>query len=165
MAFIGVITSKRSEEASKKVFINLFNENIIKKINVIIINESNIDNIKNVLFETVIINEDNYLIRNKMDSLKQILAKCKFLILNSDMDINLESIYKLKLAVITYGLNLKSTVTASSIEDEKLQICIQRSIRNIYNEIIEPKEIYVYAKKNDVYRVMEQCILEILYTK
>ena len=161
MAFIGVITSKRSEEASKKVFINLFNENIIKKINVIIINESNIDNIKNVLFETVIINEDNYLIRNKMDSLKQILAKCKFLILNSDMDINLESIYKLKLAVITYGLNLKSTVTASSIEDEKLQICIQRSIRNIYNEIIEPKEIYVYAKKNDVYRVMEQCILEI----
>ena len=100
-----------------------------------------------------------------MDSLKQILAKCKFLILNSDMDINLESIYKLKLAVITYGLNLKSTVTASSIEDEKLQICIQRSIRNIYNEIIEPKEIYVYAKKNDVYRVMEQCILEILYTK
>ena len=165
MAFIGVITSKRSEEASKKVFINLFNENIIKKINVIIINESNIDNIKNVLFETVIINEDNYLIRNKMDSLKQILAKCKFLILNSDMDINLESIYKLKLAVITYGLNLKSTVTASSIEDEKLQICIQRSIRNIYNEIIEPKEIYVYAKKNDVYRVMEQCIVEILYTK
>ena len=165
MAFIGIITSKRSEEASKKVFINLFNENIIKKINVIIINESNIDNIKNVLFETVIINEDNYLIRNKMDSLKQILAKCKFLILNSDMDINLESIYKLKLAVITYGLNLKSTVTASSIEDEKLQICIQRSIRNIYNEIIEPKEIYVYAKKNDVYRVMEQCILEILYTK
>ena len=165
MAFIGVITSKRSEEASKKVFINLFNENIIKKINVIIINESNIDNIKNVLFETVIINEDNYLIRNKMDSLKQILAKCKFLILNSDMDINLESIYKLKLAVITYGLNLKSTVTASSIEDEKLQICIQRSIRNIYNEIIEPKEIYVYAKKNDIYRVMEQCILEILYTK
>ena len=165
MAFIGVITSKRSEEASKKVFINLFNENIIKKINVIIINESNIDNIKNVLFETIIINEDNSLIRNKMNSLKQILSKCKFLILNSDMDINLESIYKLKLAVITYGLNLKSTVTASSIEDEKLQICIQRSIRNIYNEIIEPKEIYVYAKKNDVYRVMEQCILEILYTK
>ena len=39
MAFIGVITSKRSEEASKKVFINLFNENIIKKINVIIINK------------------------------------------------------------------------------------------------------------------------------
>ena len=112
MAFIGVITSKRSEEASKKVFINLFNENIIKKINVIIINESNIDNIKNVLFETIIINEDNSLIRNKMNSLKQILSKCKFLILNSDMDINLESIYKVKLTVITYGLNLKSKVTA-----------------------------------------------------
>lgn len=165
MAFIGVITSKRSEEASKKVFINLFNENIIKKINVIIINESNIDNIKNVLFETIIINEDNSLIRNKMNSLKQILSKCKFLILNSDMDINLESIYKLKLTVITYGLNLKSTVTASSIENEKLQICIQRSIKNINNKIIEPKEVYVYAKKNDIYRVMEQCILEMLYKK
>ena len=165
MAFIGVITSKRSEEASRKVFIKLFNENIINKMNVVLINESNIDSMKNVFFETIIINEDNILIRNKINSLKQILEKCKFLILNSDMDINLESIYKLKLAVITYGLNLKSTVTASSIEDEKLQICIQRSIRNIYNEIIEPKEIYVYAKKNDVYRVMEQCILEILYTK
>lgn len=165
MAFIGVITSKRSEEASKKVFINLFNENIIKKINVIIINESNIDNIKNVLFETIIINEDNSLIRNKMNSLKQILSKCKFLILNSDMDINLESIYKVKLTVITYGLNLKSTVTASSIENEKLQICIQRSIKNINNKIIEPKEVYVYANKNDIYRVMEQCILEMLYKK
>ena len=165
MAFIGVITSKRSEEASKKVFINLFNENIIKKINVIIINESNIDNMKNVLFETIVINEDNSLIRNKMDSLKQILSRCKFLILNSDMDISLESIYKLKLTVITYGLNLKSTVTASSIEDEKLQICIQRSIKNIYNKIIEPKEMYINANKNDVYRVMEQCILEILYRK
>lgn len=165
MAFIGIITSKRDEEASKKVFINLFNENIIKKINVIIINESNIDNMKNVLFETIVINEDNSLIRNKMDSLKQILSRCKFLILNSDMDISLESIYKLKLTVITYGLNLKSTVTASSIEDEKLQICIQRSIKNIYNEIIEPKEMYINANKNDVYRVMEQCILELLYRK
>ena len=100
-----------------------------------------------------------------MNSLKQILSKCKFLILNSDMDINLESIYKVKLTVITYGLNLKSTVTASSIENEKLQICIQRSIKNINNKIIEPKEVYVYAKKNDIYRVMEQCILEMLYKK
>ena len=165
MAFIGVITSKRSEEASRKVFINLFNENVIKKMNVVLINESNIDNIKNVLFETVIINEDNALIRNKMDSLKQILEKCKFLILNSDMNINFESIYKLKLTVITYGLNLKSTITASSIENEKIQICIQRSIKNVNNKIIEPKEIYVDSKKNDIYRVMEQFVIESLYKK
>lgn len=165
MAFIGVITSKRSEEASRKVFINLFNENVIKKMNVVLINESNIDNIKNVLFETVIINEDNALIRNKMDSLKQILEKCKFLILNSDMNINFESIYKLKLTVITYGLNLKSTITASSIENEKIQICIQRSIKNVNNKIIEPKEIYVDSKKNDIYRVMEQFVIELLYKK
>lgn len=165
MAFIGVITSKRSEEASRKVFIKLFNENIINKMNVVLINESNIDSMKNVFFETIIINEDNILIRNKINSLKQILEKCKFLILNSDMDMNFESIYKLKLIVITYGFNLKSTITASSTENEKIQICIQRSIINAYNKIIEPKEIFIDSKINDIYKVMEQYIIELLYKK
>lgn len=165
MAFIGIITSKRNEELSKKIFKNLFNENLIKRNNVVIINELNVNNIKNVLFETIIINEDNVIIKNKMDSLKKILEKCKFLILNSDIDINLESIYRLKLTVITYGLNLKSTITASSIENEKVQICLQRSIKNINNKIIEPKEIYVDTKKYDIYRVMEQIIVELIYRK
>ncbi|HBX48794.1 MAG TPA: UDP-N-acetylmuramyl peptide synthase, partial [Clostridiaceae bacterium] len=44
---------------------------------------------------------------------------------------------------ITYGLNSKSTVTASSIDDtDKLQFsyCLQRGIYTISNEIIKPFE-------------------------
>ena len=48
----------------------------------------------------------------------------------------------MKLNVITIGFNSKSTITASSVE-ENLLICLQRKIENINREVLEPQEIIV----------------------
>ena len=45
--------------------------------------------------------------------------------------------------VITYGFNSKSTVTTSSVNEENLLLCIQRTILNINNKKIEPQEFCV----------------------
>lgn len=61
--------------------------------------------------------------------------------------------------IITYGLNNKSCITASSIQDnedilQELQCCIQRIIPTFSNNKIEPQEFKVILKKyreNDIY--------------
>lgn len=47
------------------------------------------------------------------------------------------------LKVITYGFNSKSTVTASSVTEEEMLICVQRNIINIKGKKIEPQEINI----------------------
>ena len=53
MIFIGIVTDSNSEDNIKEL---LKNNKIINENNVIFIKEKNIDNIKNVHFDTVIIN-------------------------------------------------------------------------------------------------------------
>ena len=53
------------------------------------------------------------------------------------------AIENLDLKVITYGFNSKSTVTASSITEEEMLICVQRNIINIKGKKIEPQEINI----------------------
>ncbi len=52
----------------------------------------------------------------------------------------LEDVY-----ILTYGFNGKSTITISSLDElENTVMCtLQREITNIYNNIIEPKEINI----------------------
>lgn len=42
--------------------------------------------------------------------------------------------------IITYGFNSKASVTASSISDDALQVCIQRSFKTLSDRIYEPQE-------------------------
>ena len=163
MAFIGIITSKRNEEGLKKALIQNLN-NVNLKHNIIVINENNIENIKNVKFDTIVINEENPLIFDKNELIKNFLKKIRFLILNSDIYNNIELINKLELNIITYGLNLRATVTASSIESDKICISLQRTIENSKGNIIEPKEISLEPHNMDVYRLIICCILVMLYS-
>ena len=55
MVFVGIITDIESENNIKQL---LNNNNVFSDNNVIFINEKNIDNIKNVHFDTVIINKE-----------------------------------------------------------------------------------------------------------
>ena len=162
MAFIGVITSKKNEDILKKSIIQSLNEVDLKH-NVIIINEENIENIKNVKFDSIIINEENPLVLNRQEILKQILKKVRFLILNSDIYNNIELINKLKLTVITYGLNLKATVNASSLEKDKIGISVQRAIKSSKGHIIEPNETIIDTHNMDAYRLIISYILLMLY--
>jgi len=45
--------------------------------------------------------------------------------------------------VISYGLNSRACVTASSVGDEVLTLCVQRSITNLKNEKIDEQEFTI----------------------
>ena len=62
------------------------------------------------------------------------------MIINSDIEINNEILKDVETNIIDYGLNQKSTVTASSISNENIIICLQRNIKNINGKIIETNE-------------------------
>lgn len=156
MPFVGLITDKKSEVN----FINYLNKKIYK--NVIIINNKNIDNIKNIRFDTILINKR---ISKKSDVLKKILSNSNNLIVNSDIDTDLNILDNSNSNVITYGFNHKSTVTASSFENDDALICVQRNIKNVNNKTIEPQEIKVkkFNQNDNPYIIMGVEILTLLY--
>ena len=49
-------------------------------------------------------------------------------IINVDEGITVEGIENIKSNIISYGFNTKSTVTASSVDDDSMLICLQRAI-------------------------------------
>lgn len=112
-----------------------------KEHTIIAINDKSIENIKNIRFETILI-MDVTKVENEKEALNELLKNSKYVILNADIETNLEEINNIKLNIITFGFNSKSTITASSVE-ENFIICLQRKIININKEVIEPQEIEV----------------------
>ena len=139
MFFVGVITNQKNEEYVKKEL-----SERIPADNIIFINDRNITNIKNIKFEVIII--DNK-INNKIE-LRKIISSAKIILLNTDIQMNFETINNLNLTIITYGFNSKSTFTVSSIEEKDIIICLQRNIYNIKNIEIEPQEFRIKVGEN-----------------
>lgn len=155
MFFIGVITNQKNE---------LYVKNELAKIlpveNIIFITEKNIMNIKNIKFETIIVDTK---INNKLE-LRKIIANAKYILLNSDIEMNLETINNLNLIVITYGFNNKSTFTVSSIEENNIIICLQRIIFSKKGKEIEPQEYALKVDENvEKYIVIAIEIIKLLY--
>ena len=48
--------------------------------------------------------------------------------------------------VVTFGFNSKATISISSVNDEKIIVCLQRNLKKIDNTIIESheKEIKIF---------------------
>ena len=158
MSFIGVITDKKNENEIAKCIGDSFSQKNIKE-NVIIINNYNIKNIK---FDSLLINKK---LIGKSDVVKKLLFNSNNLIVNSDIDTGLDILKQTNSNIITYGFNPKSTVTASSLENDEALICIQRNIKNSNNNIVEPQEIRVEKinKNNNPYIIMGVEILTLLY--
>lgn len=133
MFFIGIVSEEKNEKHIKDIL-----KQKIENENVVFINEKNIENIKNIKFKIIVLNKG---IDNK--NIKNILLNAEYLILNSDINVKIDLIENLDLKVITYGFNSKSTVTASSITEEEMLICVQRNIINIKGKKIEPQEINI----------------------
>lgn len=146
MTFIGIITEQKKENYIKQVLVRYLDG----KKPVIFIDEKNIDNIKNVKFETILILEHNDKLFQKEDILKQILENTNYLIINSDMKTNLEMLDNLNVNVITYGFNSKATITASSVTEENILLCVQRNIQTVKGETMESQEIKIGLDKPDV---------------
>lgn len=156
MFFVGVVTNQKNE---------LYMKNKLCKImpveNIIFITEKNITNIKNIQFETIVIDAK---INNKTE-IRKIVANSKYVILNSDIDANVEMMNDLKLTVFTYGFNNKSTFTVSSIQEKNMIICLQRIILNKRKRIIEPQEYEIEIEENiDKYAIIATEILTLLYS-
>ena len=134
MPFIGIISDQNNESFIRK--------NIIKKLklnenSVLSIKERNIDNIKNIKFETIIIAR-----KFKFTStLKKILENVTYLIINSDIQDNLKLLENIKAIVISYGFNSKATLTASSVQEDEILLCLQRTIQNKNKKEIEQQEL------------------------
>ena len=155
MFFIGIITNQKNE-----IYIKNKLSKILPLENIIFITDRNILNIKNIKFETIIIDAK---INNKVE-LRKILSNSKYVILNSDLEMSLDVINNLNLTVITYGFNNKSSFTVSSITENNIIICLQRIIITKNGCEIEPQEYQLKVAENiEKYAVIAIKITEILY--
>lgn len=143
MSFIGIVASEKQVNEIKKI---ISKQDVERSLQIIAINMKSIENISKIKFETIIILEDK--LYEKIDILRTIINNAEYLVINADLEIKGEILKDIEIKTITYGLKQKSTITASSIKEESIIICIQREIRNIQNEIIEPNEIKIDVKNS-----------------
>ena len=80
--------------------------------------------------------------------LEEIIKKANYIIINSDVKENLAILKNAETNIITYGFNAKSTITISSIKEEKIMICIQRKISGVKN-VIEEQDFNIEIEKNN----------------
>ena len=141
MPFIGIISKEsdsnfikngvlKNSEHTKFVFLN--------------INISNIENIRNIRFETIIINDDYIDFLKKSKYLEEIIDKAKYYIINSDIVNNIDFNGK---KIIKYGLKHDSDITISSINNENILMCVQKSFTTINETIIEEQEKCIQMAK------------------
>ena len=155
MFFVGIITNQKNEPYMKEEL-----SRILPSENIIFITDKNISNMKNIKFETIIIDAK---LNNKLE-LRKILSTSKYVILNSDINTDIDVINNLDLTVITYGFNNKATFTVSSITENNIIICLQRIIFNKEKEEIEPQEYQIKMLNNaEKYAIIATKIISILY--
>lgn len=155
MSFIGVIC----EENIEGFIVNTITEKLqIKKESLIFIKENNIENIKNIKFETIVIMRKF----KENNTLKSIIKKALYIIINTDIINDLQLLEDVKATVVTYGFNTKATITASSVEDEEMLICLQRNLKPKNGKTLEPQEIRtpIYGNTNCTMAII---IIEIIY--
>lgn len=171
MPFIEIITDAKSQIQLNKII----DKDIVNNCDIMFIKEKNIENIKNIKLETLILNQpiENINIMNK------IIQNTKNIILNLDfneekmgnfnLDIDQEKVNlnnENSLKIISYGYNSKSDITVSSVEDDQVLICIQNTIKSIYGRNIEPQEIKVNVKSDiNIYNIMIIIALSTLYAR
>ena len=140
MSFIGIIAEPRDEMKIKKILSKRLNSPN-REYTIIAINDKSIENVKNIRFETILVlTLDKVLGKEKI--LNELFKNCKYLAINADMENGLKFINDMELRIITFGFNTKSTITASSVEENFL-VCLQRNFIDINDKVLEPQEIEV----------------------
>lgn len=158
MIFIGIVTDTKSESYIKKI---QNNNEVFNKYHIIFIKEKSIDNIKNIKFETIIINREF----NDEYSLNKLIAKSKYLIINEDIDMAISLLNDVNSNIITYGFNSKSTITMSSVTEDSIQICVQRNILSKQNEIEQQEISLVKEAESEIYDIMLLISMLLVYNK
>lgn len=145
MYLVGIIENKNNTIEISKILQEM---QIYKKCTIMKIKQDNLDNLKNVKFDVVIINQELDVEKYKVN-LDNILKNTKILILNIDYKENLKVVENLKIQVITYGFNKKATVTITSCDEDNIMLEFQREIITLNNNRIENREIKKSFKTGD----------------
>lgn len=161
MFFIGIIAENKDFETIKA---NTLKKIRGGKVNLIHITSQNIENMQNIKFDTLVVNQNLSKWQDKLSYLDKIFKNLKYVVFNIDMNTSLDILLGKSLSVITYGLNQKSTVTVSSITEDNILVALQRNLLNRDGDFIEVGEINmpVFAGEK-VYEVLICCILQCIY--
>lgn len=162
MIFVGIACRKKDFDAIQK---EIKKNNQCKEIQCICVQNENIENLQNIKFDAFVIHEQMSFVNNTK-ALEKIFSTLNFLIINTDKNKKLDILNGTRLTVITYGLNHKCTVTASSIKDDNIIVALQRDVLNKFGIVREIGEKRIEVKNNlDVYSYMLIFIIQILYCK
>jgi len=122
MPFIEIITDLKSQAQLSKII----NKESVNNCEIMYIREKNIENIKNIRLDTLVLNQAI----DKIEIIQKIVNNTKNLVLNIDLnENNFEDVN-----LISFGYNSKSDITISSIEEDEVLICIQNTITSIYGK-------------------------------
>ena len=119
MPFIEIITDTKSQIQLNKSI----KKEQVNNCEILYIKEKNIDNIKNIKLETLVINKKI----EDMEKISKIIENTKNVIINLDFN-KIEKQNKF----ISYGYNSKSDITISSIDEDEALIYIQKEITSIF---------------------------------
>ena len=115
MSIIGIIAKEKRVNQIKK---QLEKENL--NIEFVCINYKSIKNVRNIKFEIIIIQDSLIKLQENKEYIKDIMKNAKYVLLNTDINISEENFKNIDLKILTYGLKQKSTITISSIKQEKI---------------------------------------------
>ena len=150
MPFIEIITDTKSQMQLNKSI----KKEQVNNCEILYIKEKNIDNIKNIKLETLVINKKI----EDMEKISKIIENTKNVIINLD--------FEKQNKFISYGYNSKSDITISSIDEDEALIYIQKEITSIFGRKIEPQEVKVKLKSDiNIYNIMIIIALNVLYTR
>ncbi|CCZ17669.1 uncharacterized protein BN780_01002 [Clostridium sp. CAG:780] len=153
MPFIEIITDTKSQMQLNKSI----KKEQVNNCEILYIKEKNIDNIKNIKLETLVVNKEI----EDMEKISKIIENTKNVIINLDFN-KIEKQNKF----ISYGYNSKSDITISSIDEDEALIYIQKEITSIFGRKIEPQEVKVKLKSDiNIYNIMIIIALNVLYTR
>ena len=157
MPLIGIIAKKREIQSIKKCIKE-------SSIEIIGITKDALKNVKNIVFEEIIILEDIKLEEEEYKYMNEIISKTKYLILN--VDIKIEFLKQMSIdnpiKVITFGFNTKSTITISSVKEEKIIVCLQRDIKMLNGKIIESQEKEIKLNKENDKKIYNKLVIFIV---
>ena len=158
MPFIGIISKENDSNFIKNT---LTKNSKTNKFEIVNINKKSIENVKNIKFDILVINENIENLLKNSKYLEDIINKAYYIIINSDIKNNLSLLKNVRTNIITYGFNAKATITISSINDENMLLCIQRSVKDINGKIIDEQEFSIKIEKNNMNKLY---IILIIFT-
>ena len=165
MHFIGIFSNHSEYEMIKQNIIKIVNR---KDLEFIHISSKNIENMKNIVFETIVLCHQENMNDEQKSILNKLCSNCMFIVVNADAFCKTKTICNKKTNCISYGLNQKSTITISSIQEEKAILSIQRNINNLEQKTIEMGEMEIDVKQykpNQIENILAIFTIYLIYSK